>query len=139
MHCPFCQIVKGEKPEEVLHRTDRFCVFAPMTRAPGKLLIVPIQHCESLADLSFADLGQWLQEARELATRLGIGKFKMQINVGNEFQVRHVYMQFHFDQRAVQEELACHRSSRSTDGRTQQAPTGGRGRLPVTLRPRRTM
>lgn len=134
MTCPFCQIVRGETQEPVLHRTDRFCVFAPITRAPGKLLIVPIQHCESLEDLSFADLGQWLQEARELATRLGIGKFKMQINVGNEFQVRHVYMQFHY-----QEEMSCQRSSGSMGARSQQALTGDRGKSLGTLRPRRSM
>lgn len=139
MSCPFCQIVRGEKLEEVLYRNERFCVFAPATRAPGKFLVVPVEHYEALSDIPMGLLGQWLTEARDLATRLGIGKFKMQINVGSEYLVRHMYMQFHFDpQHARQKEVACHRSFDTTGKVSPIVQTGDRGRSLVSLRRPRT-
>jgi histidine triad (HIT) family protein len=50
--CTFCQIVKGELPAHIVHRDDS--VAAILDRAPllpGHVLVMPIQHVETLDDL----------------------------------------------------------------------------------------
>jgi histidine triad (HIT) family protein len=50
--CTFCQIVKGELPAHIVHRDKT--VVAILDRAPllpGHVLVMPVQHVETLDDL----------------------------------------------------------------------------------------
>jgi histidine triad (HIT) family protein len=50
--CTFCQIVKGELPAHIVHRDES--VAAILDRAPllpGHVLVMPVQHVETLDDL----------------------------------------------------------------------------------------
>lgn len=50
--CVFCEIVAGRSPASVVARDDRSIAFLdirPVT--PGHLLVIPIEHLPSLADL----------------------------------------------------------------------------------------
>jgi diadenosine tetraphosphate (Ap4A) HIT family hydrolase len=95
MDCSFCEIVKGTRTARIIHRTPGFVVFEPMTKAEGKLLIVPATHYQALGDMPMTAMAEWLTVAHELQTKVGALSCKMQINVGSKFQnVRHLYMQF---------------------------------------------
>lgn len=98
MHCSFCQIASGAKEaDRVVHREDGFVVFQPITEASNKLLIVPVRHAESLADLQMQDLAAWMDLARQMAEQVRAKSYRMQINVKNQHQnVRHLYMQFSY-------------------------------------------
>jgi len=97
MECTFCQIAKGHRVAEIVHKTDRFVVFQPITKASEKLLIVPALHAESLADFPLQELGEWLSIAHHVADIVKARSYRMQINVNNQFQnVRHIYMQFSY-------------------------------------------
>lgn len=127
MACTFCQIVRGERSEEVVHRTDRFVVFPPATQRAGKLLIVPASHYESLEEIAMSDLGQWMQEAKDLASKLKTGSYKIQINVvADLFQGKHIYMQFSYAE-GQKEAKACHPLSASKGASLVPAQTTGPG------------
>lgn len=98
--CTFCQIVRGLRPDVIVLRTANFFVFEPATRAPGKLLIAPVQHYQKLSDMGIAELGEWMTLAHQLQVKLRATSCKMQINVGAQHQnVRHLYMQFSYTER----------------------------------------
>lgn len=123
MACSFCQIASGDKGAEVLYRTDRFIVFPPATQRTGKLLIAPVAHYESLDQVSLSDLGQWMQEAKDLAVKLKTGCYKIQINVVPDlFQGKHIYMQFTYAE-GPKEVEACHHQSASTAVSSQRRET----------------
>jgi histidine triad (HIT) family protein len=50
--CTFCQIAKGELPAQIVHRDDEVIAFldrAPLL--PGHVLVMPMEHVETLDDL----------------------------------------------------------------------------------------
>jgi histidine triad (HIT) family protein len=50
--CTFCQIAKGELPAHIVHRDDEVVAFldrAPLL--PGHVLVMPMDHVETLDDL----------------------------------------------------------------------------------------
>jgi histidine triad (HIT) family protein len=50
--CTFCQIAKGELPAHIVHRDEDVTAFldrAPLL--PGHVLVMPMQHVETLDDL----------------------------------------------------------------------------------------
>ncbi|MDQ2913043.1 MAG: HIT family protein [Chloroflexota bacterium] len=52
MTCTFCQIAKGELPAHVVHRDEDVIAFldrAPLL--PGHVLVMPMQHVETLDNL----------------------------------------------------------------------------------------
>ena len=52
MTCTFCQIASGELPAHIVHRDENVVAFldrAPLL--PGHVLVMPLQHVESLDDL----------------------------------------------------------------------------------------
>lgn len=111
--CPFCQIASGNKPARIVHQSDRFIAFEPITKATGKLLIVPIQHYEKLADIRIAELGAWMQMAHDLADMVDATSYKVQINVGSAYQnVRHLYMQFSYTAPGGRKDAERHQDQR---------------------------
>jgi histidine triad (HIT) family protein len=55
-HCVFCQIIRGEKPAEILDQDESIIVFKDIyPHAPVHLLIVPKKHIRSLNDLTEQD------------------------------------------------------------------------------------
>jgi histidine triad (HIT) family protein len=54
--CVFCQIIRGEKPAEILYQDESTFVFKDIhPHAPIHLLIVPKKHIRSLNDLTEQD------------------------------------------------------------------------------------
>ncbi|MCS7010742.1 MAG: histidine triad nucleotide-binding protein [Anaerolineales bacterium] len=90
MSCIFCRIIAGQAPAEVLYRDDRTIAFRDIHPvAPVHVLIVPIQHFDSLNSLSEEDealAGHLLVVARRLAEELGVARsgYRLVINTGSE-------------------------------------------------------
>jgi histidine triad (HIT) family protein len=86
--CPFCRIIRGELPAEVLFRDDLLICFRdarPVT--PVHLLVVPLEHIESMNSVLTAHqnlLGHMLLTAKCLAAETGLkdGGFRLVINTG---------------------------------------------------------
>ena len=69
--CTFCQIVRGEKPADIVFQNESVVVFKDIKpHAPVHLLIVPRKHIRSLNDLSDQDktlLSEMVWAARKMA------------------------------------------------------------------------
>jgi histidine triad (HIT) family protein len=69
--CPFCKIVGGETPADLLCQDENLVVFRDIhPGAPVHLLIVPKKHIRSINDLIEQDqdiLWEMILKARELA------------------------------------------------------------------------
>ena len=66
--CVFCDIIAGRAPASVVYRDERCMTFMdirPVT--PGHLLVVPLAHASSLADLDAATGGHLFVVAQKLA------------------------------------------------------------------------
>jgi histidine triad (HIT) family protein len=56
--CPFCAIVAGGDEAQVVYRDDVAVAFLDHRPLfPGHVLVVPVRHVETLADLDAADVG----------------------------------------------------------------------------------
>ena len=98
--CVFCQIIRGEKPSEVLYQDESTFVFKDIhPHAPVHVLIVPMKHIRSLNDLTeqerslVSDLilrGKWMAEELSIA-RSG---YKLLFNVerGGGQVIFHLHM-----------------------------------------------
>ncbi|HEY8818348.1 MAG TPA: histidine triad nucleotide-binding protein, partial [Candidatus Limnocylindrales bacterium] len=86
--CLLCRIVTGSIPAERLHDDDLVVAFRDIApRAPTHILLVPVAHIASTADLTEADgpmLGRLFAVAAELARTEGIaeGGYRLVSNVG---------------------------------------------------------
>lgn len=86
--CLFCQIVAQEIPAEVVHQDDRAVVIRDINpQAPTHLLVVPLEHIESLDDASQKDeplLGHLLRVAARVANAAGLAEdgYRTVINNG---------------------------------------------------------
>jgi histidine triad (HIT) family protein len=86
--CLFCRIVTGSIPAERLHDDDLVVAFRDIApRAPTHILLVPVPHIASAADLTEADgplLGRLFAVAAELARTEGIteGGYRLVSNIG---------------------------------------------------------
>lgn len=69
--CIFCRIASGEIPASIVHRDDDVIAFldiAPVN--PGHLLVVPVRHAASLAEMAPADGERVFATAQRLAAAL---------------------------------------------------------------------
>jgi histidine triad (HIT) family protein len=69
--CIFCEILAGRAPASLVHRDGQCAAFMdiqPVT--PGHLLVVPLQHAASLAELPAETGGHMFQVAQRLAAAL---------------------------------------------------------------------
>ena len=86
--CLFCRIVAGEIPADFVQRDDRSVVIRDINpQAPTHLLVIPIEHIESLDDASQKDealLGHLLRVAARVANDAGLaeGGYRTVINNG---------------------------------------------------------
>jgi len=98
--CVFCQIIRGEKPAEIVYRDETMTAFKDIhPHAPVHLLIVPRKHIRSLNDLTEEDQGiiaGMIFKARDLAREMGISKsgYKVLLNVerGGGQVIFHLHM-----------------------------------------------
>jgi histidine triad (HIT) family protein len=86
--CPFCRIVAGEIPSEIVHRDEDFVAFRDIEpQAPKHLIIIPKFHVASLAQLTEQQqgvVGRLVMLAKSLAEAEGIDKsgYRVVINCG---------------------------------------------------------
>ncbi len=85
--CPFCQIIWGEKPAEVLYQDNFLMVIKDIRpHAPIHLLIIPKKHIRSFNDITEEDrdiLFNMILQAKEMARVHSISKsgYKLGFNV----------------------------------------------------------
>ncbi len=99
-NCTFCQIIRGEKPAEIVYQDDTLLVFKDIyPHAPVHLLIVPKKHIRSLNDLTEQDRGivsEMIWRAKEVAREQGISGtgYKVLFNVerGGGQVIFHLHM-----------------------------------------------
>ena len=87
-NCLFCKIINGEIPGEFVYKDERSVVIRDINpQAPMHLLVIPIEHLESLDDASQRDealLGHLLRVGAKMANDLGDGDadYRTVINTG---------------------------------------------------------
>jgi len=86
--CIFCDIVAGAAPARIVYRDERVVAFHDVApRAPVHLLIVPVEHLDSLNDLTAehaALAGHLLLAAQRLAEQHHLARsgYRVVINTG---------------------------------------------------------
>lgn len=86
--CIFCRIIAGEVPSDILHRDEQVVAIRDINpQAPIHLLIIPIVHVASLAEVNAEQkglLGHMILVATELARAEGIAEngYRLVINTG---------------------------------------------------------
>ena len=86
--CIFCKIIKGEAPANFVYKDEDIVVFHNIKpSAPIHVLIVPIEHIESVNSLEERHsevISKMMLKAKEIARSLGISEsgYKLIINVG---------------------------------------------------------
>jgi len=100
-NCPFCKIVAGDIPADVVRESDRVLAFRDLNpQAPTHLLLIPKDHIESLADITDGN-GAMLADIMEAATQLagaeGIAAsgWRLVSNVGVEGGQTVFHLHFH--------------------------------------------
>jgi histidine triad (HIT) family protein len=86
--CIFCKIIEGKIPGNFVYRDDEIVAFRdikPLT--PTHLLVVPVKHITSLADLTPKDaklMGNMITVANKLAKDEGVDEtgYRLVINSG---------------------------------------------------------
>lgn len=87
-HCIFCDIIAGTAPARIVYRDERVLVFHDIApRAPVHLLVVPVEHLDSLNDLTpehAALAGHLLLVARQMAEQHHLSRsgYRVVINTG---------------------------------------------------------
>lgn len=98
--CPFCRIVEGGDPADLLYRDERVLAFRDIRPvAPIHILIIPVRHIGALTDLEESDAGlldKMAAVARTLAEREGIESngYRLVLNTGPDAgqSVLHLHM-----------------------------------------------
>ncbi|MCC7359588.1 MAG: histidine triad nucleotide-binding protein [Anaerolineales bacterium] len=86
-NCLFCQIIAGQIPATVVHRTERLTAIRDINpAAPTHLLLLPNEHIGSVAEAQPAHaalLGELLLTAAVVAQQQGLGGgYRLVINTG---------------------------------------------------------
>ena len=88
MECPFCKIIVGESPAQILHRDHQVTAFRDTHPiASTHILIVTNRHIESVNELDTEDdalVGHMVMVAKDLAKQEGIAEpgYRLIINTG---------------------------------------------------------
>ncbi len=86
--CIFCRIIKGDSPAKFIYKDNDLAAFHNIRPdAPVHVLIVPVEHIESINSLEerhSAVISKMMLKAKEIAEELGIkdSGYKLVINVG---------------------------------------------------------
>ena len=71
MRCLFCEIVAGTAPAHVVSQTPETVAFLDIRPLfPGHTLLVPREHCETLADLPEPTVAPYFREAQRLSAAM---------------------------------------------------------------------
>ena len=88
--CPFCRVVSGEDPAEILHSTETVLAFRDLRpEAPTHLLLIPKEHIADVRDLEERHGGMLhdlFQAAAHLAKTEGVdvSGWRLVTNVGRD-------------------------------------------------------
>jgi histidine triad (HIT) family protein len=86
--CLFCQIVAGERPATIVHRSDDVIAFRDIhPQAPTHILIIPTKHIVSVAEATVEDeglIGRLMSTAREIAQQENLKGYRLVINTGSQ-------------------------------------------------------
>ena len=100
-NCIFCKIVVGQIPATIVYRDERVVAFRDINPgAPQHVLLIPVQHIASTADLTKEDgslLAHIYVVARQVAQELGIDQtgYRIVTNVGPDAGQSVFHMHFH--------------------------------------------
>jgi histidine triad (HIT) family protein len=89
LECPFCKIITGESPGQILHRDHQVTAFRDTHPiATTHILIVTNRHIESVNELDAEDdslVGHMVLVAKDLAEKEGIAErgYRLIINTGS--------------------------------------------------------
>lgn len=89
-NCPFCQIITGNTPSQIVYQDDQVSVFQDLhPAAPVHLLIVPNRHITSLNRINEEDeslLGHLLIVARKMAEQQMVSQsgYRLMLNTGED-------------------------------------------------------
>jgi len=86
--CPFCQIVKGEKPADFIYQDEKAVAFNDLN-PQGKIhiLIVPRKHLSSIQEMEEEDrllVGHLFWVAKKIAQEKDLSGYRLIFNVGEE-------------------------------------------------------
>ena len=85
--CLFCQIIAGDSPATIVHRTDTVTAIRDINpAAPTHILVLPNRHLASVAEAQPVDsalLGELMLTAAALARQAGLGSgYRLVVNTG---------------------------------------------------------
>ncbi len=86
--CIFCKIIRGVAPADFVYRDEDLVVFRNIRpQAPVHVLIVPVEHIESINTLEEKHstiIAKMIIKAKDIARQLGIADsgYKLIVNVG---------------------------------------------------------
>lgn len=85
-NCLFCKIIDKSIPAKIIYEDDDLLAFYDIApKADIHFLLIPKLHIESMLDLNQSHhilMGKMLLKANELALKLGLEGYKVQINTG---------------------------------------------------------
>jgi histidine triad (HIT) family protein len=98
--CVFCKIIAGEIPSKIVYRDEDVVVFPDINpAAPVHLMVIPVKHIASLADMKDADaavVGKMVRVANKVAKEQGLADkgYRLTINSGPDAGqvVQHLHM-----------------------------------------------
>lgn len=98
--CLFCQIIRGDKPADFLHKDESLVVFKDIyPQAPIHWLIVPRRHIRSMNDVTEQDwdvISQMIFRGKEMAKEADVAQsgYKLLFNVerGGGQVIFHVHL-----------------------------------------------
>ena len=98
--CLFCKIAAGEIPSETVFRSDDVVAFRDINpAAPTHILVIPVRHVASAADLTAADgplLAEIFRTLASLAEEEGLtGGWRVVTNVGGDAGQSVHHLHFH--------------------------------------------
>jgi len=96
--CLFCQIASGDIPAEIVGRNDDAVAFRDLNpQAPTHVLIIPIEHVDSVADPGSAgSVGALIELAASVAAAENLdGGWRLVTNVGSDAGQTVHHLHFH--------------------------------------------
>lgn len=98
--CLFCKIATGEIPSDTVYKSDEVVAFRDINpAAPTHLLVIPVRHIASAADLGSSDgalLGELFETMATLAESEGLSKgWRVVTNVGEDAGQSVHHLHFH--------------------------------------------
>lgn len=99
--CIFCKIAAGDIPAKILYRDERAIAFYDIDpKAPSHVLLIPVQHVESLAATTTEHeplLGHLLRLAPRVAALAGIDRsgYRTVVNTGRDAGMAVYHLHLH--------------------------------------------